>query len=375
MERLRARFGSLCERHFIANSGPASSMLREMRAGPERLLYVDDRRFDQHLAPGAHPECPARLSAIRAGLVEPLRSAGAAHIAARPVSLDELTRVHSLEHIEFLQRGLARGEGYLDADTFFSQGTREATWLAAGAAAVLGATLAREDSAGAVLALRPPGHHATRTRAMGFCLVNNVAVAAAAALESGLSRVAIIDWDVHHGNGTQAIFEADPRVLMVSLHQWPLYPGSGRSDEIGVGEGRGYTMNLPLPAGSSGRDYRAAMAQVVLPVLRQYRPELVLISAGFDAHRDDPLGGMALTEHDFGALTGLLWRESSAIGCRRLGVALEGGYDLGALERSGNAVAEALLGATWELDPSLPGVRAQQAIDETRRALSAHWEL
>jgi acetoin utilization deacetylase AcuC-like enzyme len=350
-------------------------MLREMRGGPEQLLYVDDRRFDEHLAPGAHPECPERLSAIRSGLVEPLRHAGAERIAVRHASSAELQRVHSLEHIASLEQGLARGEGYLDADTFFSPGTREATWLAAGAAAELGAMLARKHNVAGVLALRPPGHHATRTRAMGFCLVNNVAVAAAAALESGLSRVAVVDWDVHHGNGTQAIFEADPRVLMVSLHQWPLYPGTGRSEEIGIAEGRGYTVNLPLPSGSAGRDYRAAMAQVVLPMLRQYRPELVLVSAGFDAHRDDPLGGMALTDQDFGALTTLLWRESGAFGCQRLGLVLEGGYELGALERSGAAVADALLGGALELDPSLPGVRAQQAIDATRRALSPQWEL
>jgi len=350
-------------------------MLLPMHGGPERLLYVDDHRFDDHLAPGPHPECPERLTAIRAGLVEPLRLAGAARMMAREPTKAELLRVHAEEHLDALERGLSRGEGNLDADTFFSRGSRECTWLAAGAAAELGTQLAQTDELAGVLALRPPGHHATRTRAMGFCLVNNVAVAAAAALDAGLSRVAIVDWDVHHGNGTQAIFEADPRVLMVSLHQWPLYPGSGRSEEIGVGEGKGFTVNLPLPAGSGGREYRAAMSQVVLPILAQQRPELILVSAGFDAHVDDPLGGMALRDQDFGALTSLLWDHGRALGCKRLGLVLEGGYDLGALERAGNAVAEALLGARSELDPSAPSVRAQQAIDTTRHALSSHWEL
>jgi acetoin utilization deacetylase AcuC-like enzyme len=350
-------------------------MLCEMRGGPERMLYVDDRRFDDHRAPSAHPESPARLTAIRDGLVAPLQAAGAERLEAREATLQELTRVHSNEHIASLEAGLAHGAGYLDADTYFCPGTRTATWLAAGGAAQLATVLARSENAAGVLALRPPGHHATRTRAMGFCLVNNVAVAAAAALHSGLERVLVVDWDVHHGNGTQAIFETDPRVLMISLHQWPLYPGSGRSDEIGTGGGRGYTANLPLPPRSGGREYRAAFAQVVLPLLRQFRPELVLISSGFDAHADDPLGGMALRDQDFGALTTTLWRESCSIGCSRLGLVLEGGYDLGALERSGHAVAEALLGTPYELDPSAPSVRAQQAIDETRRALAAHWEL
>ncbi|MFT3922758.1 MAG: histone deacetylase [Myxococcales bacterium] len=346
-----------------------------MRGGPVRLLYVDDRRFDDHLAPGPHPESPARLAAIRAGLIEPLRSAGATLVAAREATTDELSRVHSSTHLAELERGLARGEGYLDADTYFSPGSRAATWLAAGAAAELGTRLAHGTEIGGVLAVRPPGHHATRTRPMGFCLVNNVAVAAAAALEAGLSRVAIVDWDVHHGNGTQAIFEADPRVLMVSLHQWPLYPGSGRSDEIGIGEGRGYTVNLPLPPASGSREYRAAMTQVVLPVLQQYQPELLLISAGFDAHADDPLGGMALRDHDFGAMTSLLWQHAKSAGAGRLGLVLEGGYDLGALERSGQAVADALLGTSRELDPSAPGIRAQQVVDATRVALSSHWDL
>jgi acetoin utilization deacetylase AcuC-like enzyme len=349
-------------------------MLTPMRRGPERLLYVDDRRFDAHRAPSVHPEAPARLAAIRSGLIAPLRDAGAEQLEARAARPEELLRIHSAEHLAQLERALQEGEGYLDADTFFSAGTREAAWYAAGAACTLGERLAHSAEAAGVLALRPPGHHATRTRAMGFCLVNNVAAAAAAALASGLARVAIVDWDVHHGNGTQAIFEADPRVLMISLHQWPLYPGSGRSEEIGAGPGLGYSVNLPLPPGCGSREYRAALEQVVAPVLRQYRPELVLISAGFDAHADDPLGGMSLRDQDFGALTAALWRESRDLGCRRLGLVLEGGYDLGALERSGDAVARALLGEEFELDASPPGVRAQQAIDATRRALTPHWE-
>lgn len=345
-----------------------------MRRTPKRLFYVDDSRFKNHKADHAHPESPTRLAAIHEGLIVPLRDAGAERLTPRVASEAELLSVHSSEYIEMLRRKLAEGAGHLDADTFFSEGTHQATFLAAGSAAELGVHLATSESAAGVLAIRPPGHHATRTRAMGFCLINNVAVAAHAALQSGIERVAIIDWDVHHGNGTQAIFNADPRVLFISIHQWPLYPGTGKSDEIGDGPGLGYSVNLPLPQGSGGQDYRAAMVQAAFPVLHQFRPELVLISAGFDAHIADPLGGMILHDHDFGALTTAIWKESSGFGCEKLGIVLEGGYDLGALERSGNAVAEALLGRERELDPSAPKPRAQQAIDRTRQALAKHWK-
>ncbi len=343
---------------------------------PTRLFYVDDPRFEDHKAEGsAHPECPERLSALREGLIVPLRDAGAERLKARPASKAELQRAHDVGYIESLKYRLGQGAGYLDGDTFYSQGTAQATFLAAGGAAELGMRLAKSDNAAGVLAVRPPGHHATASRAMGFCLVNNVAVAAHAALQSGIERVAIVDWDVHHGNGTQAIFHEDPRVLFISIHQWPLYPGSGKSEEIGKGAGLGHTVNLPLPAGSSGKDYYACLQQVALPVLRQFRPELVLISAGFDAHADDPLGGMVLQDHDFGALTSSIWRESSGFGCKKLGIVLEGGYDLGALERAGNSVAEALLGTERELDASAPTQRAQEAVDRTRYALAKHWML
>lgn len=346
-----------------------------MRA-PKRLLFVDDPRFERHVCEHPHPEAPDRLKAIREGLVVPLRDAGALRIEPRPATSAELLPVHSETYLDTLRAALAQGTaGYLDPDTFFSPGSADAAFLAAGSAAELGAQLARSHNTAAVLAARPPGHHATRTRAMGFCLINNVAVAAAAALASGLQRVAILDWDVHHGNGTQAIFEADSRVLYLSLHQWPLYPGTGRSEEIGREKGLGYTVNLPLPQGSDGADYRAALAQVVFPILHQFRPELVLISAGFDAHVADPLGGMNLRDHDFGALTTAIIKESSAVGCERLGFVLEGGYDLSALEHSGHAMAEALLGAERQLDADTPKARAQQAIDRTRFALARHWKL
>jgi acetoin utilization deacetylase AcuC-like enzyme len=347
--------------------GPMSS--------PEQLYVIDDERFDAHASNTPHPERPARLSAVRTGLVSTLRQGGAELIAPRLASDEELLPVHTLEHIEELKQVLGRGHGHIDEDTFISEGTRTATWLAAGGAAVMTERLLASDSAAFVLAARPPGHHATRTTAMGFCLLNNVAVAAAAALARGVERVAILDWDVHHGNGTQAIFEHDPRVLFISLHQWPLYPGTGTSAEIGLGEGRGRTINVPLPQGCSGRDYDAAMKRVVLPVLEQFEPELMLVSSGFDAHRDDPLGGMLLGDDDFGAFTNMTWDLTRKVGANRLGIVLEGGYDLGALERAGHSVAEALLGKRFQLDEAKIGRATEQAIDDTRKALSGYWQL
>jgi acetoin utilization deacetylase AcuC-like enzyme len=346
-----------------------------MAAESPALFCVDDPRFDRHRAEGSHPERPERLSAIRRGLVTTLREGGAELVTPREASDEELLRVHSDEHVASLESAFAQGAGYLDPDTFFSEGSRAATRLAAGGGAQLGARLMESARIMGVLAGRPPGHHATRTRAMGFCLLNNVAVAAAEALERGAKRVAIVDWDVHHGNGTEAIFEADPRVLFISLHQWPLYPGTGKSRDIGSGAGTGTTINLPLPSASTGADYAQAMRQVVLPALAQFAPDALLVSSGFDAHHNDPLAGMSLQDEDFGAFTSAMWQLAEQLGKARLGIVLEGGYDLGALERASRAVGDALLGKRFELDPGKATPAAQRVIDDTRKALSGHFQL
>ena len=340
---------------------------------PQRLYVIDDVRFDAHAALGSHPEQPARLAALRSGLVSTLLAGGAEQVAARAANEEELAAVHSKDYLASLLRALEHGQGLLDEDTYFSEGTRTAAWLAAGSAAVLAEKLMQGEQSAAVLAARPPGHHATASQAMGFCLLNNVAVAAASALAHGAERVAILDWDVHHGNGTQAIFESDPRVLFASLHQWPLYPGTGRSDEIGRGEGGGTTLNLPLPPGSTGRDYAAALNRVVFPAFEQFRPDVLFVSCGFDAHRDDPLGGMQLSDHDYGAFTEASWSLARKLGAARLGVVLEGGYDLGALERAGHAVARALLGTKFGLDEGPIALSTERALDGTRRALDPYF--
>jgi acetoin utilization deacetylase AcuC-like enzyme len=209
---------------------------------------------------------------------------------------------------------------------------------------------------------------------MGFCLINNVAVAAAHALHRGLRRVAIVDWDVHHGNGTQEMFWRDPRVLYVSLHQWPFYPGTGGADEIGEGEGRGFTVNVPFSAGAAQGDYAAAFDRLILPVVDEYQPELVLVSAGYDAHRDDPLASMTLDDQAYGWMTARLRATAERHASGRIALFLEGGYNLSALETSFAASLGALAGTPSELPSSPPASSRHEAeIERARRALSGSW--
>jgi len=294
---------------------------------------------------GQHPERPERLSAIWDALQAAFLPAHVTWPTPAPAELAQVLRVHSEEHVEFVGNLAARGGGMIGLDTVVSRHSFNAALLAAGGA-ILAAKLTCEQPGTYPFALvRPPGHHATPTTAMGFCLFNNVAIAARAALaELGLSRVAIVDFDVHHGNGTQAVFEADGQVLFCSLHQYPLYPGTGRAEEIGEGDGRGMTLNLPLPPGCGDAAYHAAFAQVVEPALRRFRPELILVSAGFDAHWADPLADLRLSTTGFVDLIQTLQRVADEVSDRRLALILEGGYDLNALSSSVVAVVQTLLG-------------------------------
>ncbi|HEY1693052.1 MAG TPA: histone deacetylase [Polyangiaceae bacterium] len=298
----------------------------------KRVLLVDDARFDAHVPLGHHPERPERLVAARAGVRAALPAASYAPVPARPATDDELARVHDARFIEAL--GKLRGEsGYLDPDTYVSTGSIDAARLAAGSlVAMVDAMLDGPVDAGVAL-LRPPGHHARPARAMGFCLLNNIAVAAAHARARGVARVAIVDWDVHHGNGTQEMFWKDASVLYLSTHQFPFYPGTGDVDETGEGEGTGYTVNVPLAAGGGDAVYATAFERVLLPVLEAYAPELVLVSAGFDAAARDPLAQMDLSIEAYGWMARALARVAAASPARgKIGLVLEGGYDLVALE-------------------------------------------
>jgi acetoin utilization deacetylase AcuC-like enzyme len=247
-----------------------------------------------------------------------------------PAKIGDITRVHAESHIEFIRAACARGGGMLDdGDTFASPESFDVALLAAGA--VLGAidAVSTGDLDGAFCAVHPPGHHAEHDRPMGFCLFNNVAVGARyAQSRHGVERVAILDWDVHHGNGTQHIFESDPTVFYISLHQYPWYPGTGAREETGIGAGKGYTLNFPMPAGTEEDAYLKAFTNEIVPALRKFDPGLLILSAGFDAHRDDPLAGIRLTEQTFGTLTGLI------AGIAPIVSVLEGGYHREATSKS-----------------------------------------
>jgi len=296
-------------------------------------LLLSDPRFFGHRSSGYHPERPERLEAARAG-VERARSADGlsfAPIAPRPVTDEELARVHTPAFVEWL-RGLRGEEGYIDADTFVGPSSVEIAELAAGGTVAMVEAMLEGPVKRGIAVVRPPGHHARPGHAMGFCLLNNVAIAAAHARAKGLERVAIVDWDVHHGNGTQEMFYDDPHVLYVSTHQFPFYPGTGAVMESGEDDGKGYTINVPLTAGGGDAVYRGAFERVILPALEQYEPELVLVSAGFDASARDPLAEMSLSAGAFGWMGRELRRLADKTAKGRIALVLEGGYDLVALE-------------------------------------------
>jgi acetoin utilization deacetylase AcuC-like enzyme len=304
--------------------------------------------FQKHQTGWVHPEKRQRLTAIigelkQTGLWERLL-----HPPVRPASVADLTLVHAPPYVERIRQACEAG-GLFEPDdvTIGSPGTYEAALMAAGAVLTAVDAVMGGQATNAFCAVRPPGHHAERDRAMGFCFFNNVAIGAKYLQHHhGIGRVAIIDWDVHHGNGTQQAFYDDPSVLYFSLHQYPLFPQSGRACETGSGAGKGFTVNCPLAAGSTDSDYRRVFQNDLEPALARFRPEFILVSAGFDAHRDDPLAGMALTETGFGDLTRLVMAMAAQHCGRRLVSVLEGGYDLKALAASVAAHVGALLEAS-----------------------------
>jgi acetoin utilization deacetylase AcuC-like enzyme len=297
-------------------------------------LYFHPRCLEHDTGPG-HPERPARLAAIAARLrSEGLWSAVDAREPPAAAAAD-LERVHSARYLRALPARCALGPDALDSDTTVSPASFGVATLAAGAAVEACRNVLAGTWANAFCAVRPPGHHAEHDRAMGFCLLNNVAVAASWLLsEGGLERVAILDWDVHHGNGTQHLYESSPRIFYASLHQWPLYPGTGAASERGTGAGLGTTLNCPMDPGTGDREWLAALEGTVLPALEAFRPDFVLVSAGFDAHKADPLAGIELSEQGFAALSRAILALAERTAGGRLVSLLEGGYDLEALAAS-----------------------------------------
>jgi acetoin utilization deacetylase AcuC-like enzyme len=309
------------------------------------LLYTDPV-FLQHET-GAHPERPARLLAIsaaldQAGLVEQCRPG-----TFVPLSIEEVAALHAPRQIALAQQTCAAGGGYLDGDTPVSARSCDVALAAAGGcASAVSAVLAGEDQT-ALCLVRPPGHHSTPRRSMGFCLFNNVALAARRALTQGLARVLIVDWDVHHGNGTQDIFYEDDQVTFLSIHRYGrgFYPGTGAANETGAGRGRGHTFNVPVAYGTSRADYFGSFRAGLEKAADLSRPELVLISAGFDAHRLDPIGSLGLEVEDFAALTRDVLAVAGVHAGGRVVSCLEGGYHLDALAQSVRVHLEELLAA------------------------------
>ena len=339
------------------------------------LTLIASERFGEHQTPPGHPESPARAT-VMDGVAADWRAAGRTVSQPRRVTREELVLAHSEAYVSQIE-ALAGRSVQLDADTYTSPESVSAAEYAAGAAAgAVDEVLSARGRRAFVLA-RPPGHHAERDKAMGFCFFNSIAVAAAVARRAGAGRVAIVDYDVHHGNGTQHIFEADPQVLYVSMHQFPFYPGTGDAPEVGRGAGTGFTVNVPMEMGAVDTDYHEVYDQVVLPVLRQFRPDLLLISAGFDAHERDPLGNMRLSTDAFAAMTADLCRVADESAQGRVVALVEGGYDLTALRECTTTVADVLAGLHA---PAWPGsdrrsARGAEAVRKVRAAQAAHWRL
>ncbi len=332
------------------------------------ILLAAHPQFLLHDTGPGHPERPARLTAVLDGIdTAGLRDA-IVRFEPDPAPWDLIEKVHPGRYLLALEEFTSMGGGHLDADTVVCEDSFAALLRAAGAGLEAVARLEAGEGDVAFCAVRPPGHHATPRQAMGFCLVNNVAVTAMALADRG-ERVLIVDYDAHHGNGTQDVFFRDPRVLYVSFHEYPLYPGTGALEETGWGEGAGTTINFPFPRGTTGDVYRLAIDEVLRPVVEQFEPTWLIISAGFDAHRRDPLTGLELTAGDYADLT----RELQALVAKgRCIVYLEGGYDLDALATCTGAALSALVEGGYRPEEASSGGPGRTVVDAVARLRAAH---
>jgi acetoin utilization deacetylase AcuC-like enzyme len=339
-----------------------------------KINLVDDPAFDRHIPLAYHPERPERLTAARAALGAV--DAEWARVATQTASREDLERVHDPRFIEELLALAGRSE-MIDPDTYVSEESVDAAMKAAGSVVAMVDAMLDGSVTTGVAVVRPPGHHARPDSPMGFCLLNNIGIAAGHARARGLGRVAVVDFDVHHGNGTQEMFWTDPNVLYVSLHQWPFYPGSGAVSEVGEGEGTGYTINVPLSAGGGDAVYRDAFERIVMPVLEQYAPELVLVSAGFDAAARDPLAEMRLTPPTFGFMTKLLAQQAARSAKGRIALVLEGGYDLTSVELGLGASIRGMLGLdAFDVPPlSLPPPANETDLIRAAKVAARSWKL
>ncbi len=331
-------------------------------------LFTHDISLDHDTGRG-HPERPARIRAVLGGI----RRTAAEVIELESPIADEATLglIHHRRYIQAIEEFCLSGGGALDPDTVAGPASWEAALRSAGAGPCAVQTLLSGDADVAYVVMRPPGHHALPARAMGFCLFNNIAITARSLTERG-HRVAIVDWDVHHGNGTQDIFYDDPDVLYVSLHEYPAYPGTGWHSEAGVGAGKGATLNIPWPSGTAGAPYRWAFERLVVPVLRRFEADWVLVSSGYDAHAADPLAGIRLIEDDYRYMASRL---AAVTPPGRTVLFLEGGYDLAALEASAAATVQGLAAPSpWQpvMEPAGPPAEVARMVEES---VAKHWDL
>jgi acetoin utilization deacetylase AcuC-like enzyme len=338
------------------------------------VCLADDALFDEHVAPPGHPERPERLQAARQGALDSALGRLALRLPPRDASVDEIARVHAPEYVEALS-AIDGSTGHLDADTFYSPLSFQAARRASGAALALTDVLLDGTQDFGFGLLRPPGHHARSAQSMGFCLLNHVAVAAGHALSRGARRVVVLDWDVHHGNGTEEIFESSSEVLYISLHESPQYPGTGAVGDTGLGTGGGFTVNVPLSAGADNAVYAAAFERLVLPIIEQFAPDLTLVSAGYDAHRRDPLGGMQLDGAGYGWMTRRLLETTRRGPGHRIGFLLEGGYDLEGLRESVQHTLSALGEPPPHVDFGRLGARHEAEISSAVARQRPFWRL
>jgi acetoin utilization deacetylase AcuC-like enzyme len=340
------------------------------------LTIFTSPKFADHLTPPGHPERVERFEVMQVVASE-FRKGGGNVVDPRRATDVEITRVHDADYLSLIRETAGRAT-MLDPDTFTSPETYDVACLAAGAGVTAVDHVLEGTGRRALALVRPPGHHAERNRAMGFCFFNNIAIAAAHARAGGLTKVAIVDYDVHHGNGTQWSFYDDASILFISSHQFPYYPGTGAADDIGNGAGKGFTVNLPLAAGATDADYDLAYTRAAIPILEQFRPELILISAGFDAYMDDPLGGMRLTAPYFGRLTAAVAAVADECCSGRVVAITEGGYDLKGLADSLREVIRALNGDASVADfPAATGPtpRGEATLQAITPHLAKFWKL
>jgi acetoin utilization deacetylase AcuC-like enzyme len=338
-----------------------------------RTGIVVDERYQDHYTGRNHPERPARINTLLS-LVQEYQRPGLKHFAPRTATPEEIALIHDPAHVGRVAATAKQNYFAFDADTPVSSHSYATALLATGGLLTLLEAIMTRDVDNGFALVRPPGHHAERNRAMGFCLFNSAAIGAQYLREKfGLKRILLMDWDLHHGNGSQHSFYDDPGILYVSTHQYPYYPGTGAAEEAGQGQGEGYTVNLPIPAGWGDVEYQELFQTLIDPICRQFDPEFVLISAGFDAHTRDPLGGMELTEEGFGTMARVLLRIARDHAQGRCAAILEGGYDLEGLQKSTRRVLDEMSGDT--LEALLPQREFRGLLPRVHQVQQRHWQL